>query len=80
MRAGPFLDDRNRAPHAAERLEIAQHDDGVGEIGDVDRLLHVADHSVLRHRQKCRRALAVEVLQQFVKVEDEVFSSGIAAW
>ena len=58
VRAGALLDDRHRAPHAAERLEIAQHDHGVGEIGDIDRLLHVADHAVLRHGQEGRHAAA----------------------
>src|SRR6202035_1266463 len=35
MHSGALLDDRHRAPHAAQRLEIAQQDHGIGEIGDV---------------------------------------------
>ena len=71
MRAGALLDDRHRAPHRAQRLEIAQQDHGIGEIGDIDRRLHVADQSVLRHRHEGRRALPVQILQQFVHVQDQ---------
>ncbi len=39
VRPGPLLDDRDRAAHPPERLEIAQQDHGVGQIGDVDRRL-----------------------------------------
>ena len=71
MGAGALLDHRDRAPDAAERLEIAQQDDGVGQIGDVDRLLHVADQAVLRDGEEGRRALAVQVLQQLVHMQDQ---------
>ena len=54
-----------------ERLEVAQQDDRVGEIGDVDRRLHVADQPVLRDGQEGRGALPVQILQQFVHVQDE---------
>src|SRR3954451_11402350 len=47
MRAGALLDDGNRAPHGAERFEIAQQDYGVGEIGYIDGCFHVADQTVL---------------------------------
>ena len=69
--AGALLDDRHRAPHRAERLEIAQQHHGVGEIGDVDRRLHVADQAMLRHRHEGRRTPAVEILQQFVHMQDQ---------
>src|SRR5690348_8903908 len=72
MRAGALFDDRNRAAHAAGGFEKAQHDDRVGEIGHIDRLLHVADHAVLRECQKGRRAAPVQVLQQLVQLEDDV--------
>ena len=69
--ARALLNDRDRATDPAQRLEIAQQDDGVGEIGDVDRRLHVADQPVLRDRQEGRGALAVQILQQFVHVQDQ---------
>src|SRR5258706_16118274 len=47
MHAGAFLDDRHRAAHRAQRLEIAQQDHGIGEIGDVYRRLYGADQPVL---------------------------------
>ena len=71
MRAGSFLDDRHGAAHRAERLEIAQQDHGIRKIRYVDRRFHVADQSVLGDRHECRRALAVEILQQFVHVQDQ---------
>ena len=57
-------------------LEIAQQDDRVGEIGDVDRGLHVADQPVLGDGQEGRRALAVEELQQLVHVQDQLLLLG----
>ena len=60
VRAGPLLDHRHRPAHPPERLEIAQQDDRVGEIGDVDRRLHVADQAVLGDGQEGRGALAVQ--------------------
>src|SRR5689334_2698130 len=52
VRTGTFLDDRYRAAHGADRLEIAQQDHGIRKIGHVDRSLHVADQSVLRDRHE----------------------------
>ena len=57
--------------HLAERLEVAQQDHGVGEVGDVDGGLHVADEPVLGDGQEGRGALPVQVLQQLVDVQDE---------
>ena len=53
------------------RLEIAQQDHGIRKIGHVDRRLHIADQSVLGDRHEGRRALAIEILQQFVHVQDQ---------
>ena len=36
------LDQRDRLAHLAERLEVAQQDHRVGQVGDVDRRLHVS--------------------------------------
>ncbi len=71
VHAGALLDDRHRPPHAAQRLEIAQQHHGIGKIGHIDRRLHIADQSMLRHRHECRRALAVQILQQFMHVQDQ---------
>src|ERR1700694_1524976 len=35
MHSGALLDDRHRAPHAAQRLEIAAQDRGIGARGGV---------------------------------------------
>ena len=71
MRAGALLDDGHRAPDRAQRLEISQQDHGVGEIGHIDRRLHVADQPMLRHRHERRGPAAVQILQQFVHMQDE---------
>ena len=71
MRAGAFLDDRQRAAYCTERLEIAQQDHGIRKIGHVDRRFHVADQSVLRDRHESRRPLAIEILQQFMHVQNQ---------
>ena len=71
MHAGAFLDDRNGAPHLSRRFEVAQQDDRVGEIGDVDRRIHRADDAVLRDRHEGARAAPVEVLQQLMHMQDE---------
>ena len=71
MRSGALLDDGNGAAHSPQRFEIAQQDDSVGQIGDVDRGLHVAHQPVLRDRQEGRGALPVQILQQFMHMQNE---------
>ena len=71
VRAGALLDDRDRAAHLPHRLEVAQQDHRVGEVGHVDRRPHVAHEPVLGHRQEGRGALPVEVLQQLMDMQDE---------
>ena len=67
----PLLDDGNGAADRARSLEVAQQDHRVGEIGDVDRRLHVAHQPVLGDGQEGRNTLAIEELQQFVHVQDQ---------
>jgi hypothetical protein len=69
--AGPLLDHRDRALHRAAHLEEAQHDHCIGEIGHVDRRLHVAHHSRLRHGEIGRHAVPVQELKDFVHVQDQ---------
>jgi hypothetical protein len=71
MHTGALLDDGNRALHTAHRLEVAQQDHRVGEVGNVDWGFHVADQAMLGHRHEGRRALTVQILQQFVHVQDQ---------
>src|SRR6476646_6865299 len=59
------------SPHLAERFKIPQHQDRVGKVGDVHRSFHVSDQAMLGHRQESRRAETIEVLQQFMHVEDQ---------
>src|SRR5688572_2883133 len=33
MRAGPILDDRDGLPHLAQRLEVAEQEDCIGQVG-----------------------------------------------
>ncbi len=66
-----LLDHRNGAPHLAHRLEIPQQDHSVGEVGHIDGSLHVADQSMLGDGQEGRGPLAVQVLEQFVDVEEQ---------
>ena len=56
--AGALLDHRDRPLDRAARLEEAQHDHRVGEIGDVDRRAHVAHHprAAPRSGRSTRRA------------------------
>ncbi|MNN26879.1 hypothetical protein D3C81_1403990 [compost metagenome] len=63
MAAGTFLDDRNGPAHLAQGFEVTQQNDCVGQVGDVDRRLHVADQAVLGDRHEGRGALAIEVQQ-----------------
>src|ERR1700744_2241294 len=64
VRAGALLDDGDGGADAAKRLEKAQQDYGIGEVGDVDGLPHLAEHAVLRDGEECRGTAPVEVLQQ----------------
>ena len=66
-----LFDDGHSAPNFAAGLEIAQQNDRVGQIGDIDRRLHVADQPMLGHRQEGSGASPVHVLDQFVDVQDE---------
>ena len=48
MRAAALLDDRDRLPHLAAGLEVAEQDDGVGQVAGVDRRVHLpADQSLM---------------------------------
>ncbi len=69
--AGTLLKHGNCAPHLPDRLKIAQQKDGIGEIGDVDGRLHIADQSMLGNRKKSRRAQTIQILQQLMHVQDE---------
>ena len=71
MRAGPLLDDGDGALDAAQRLKIAQQNDGVGKISHIDRRLHLTDQAMLRHRHEGRGAPAVQILQQLMHVQDQ---------
>src|ERR1017187_1736267 len=67
----PFLDDRDRLPHFANRLEIAEEDDGLGEVGRVDRRRQRADHTVLCNDEDGHHALVAEVREKLVKLGGE---------
>ena len=71
MESGALLDNGDGAADLAHRLEIAKQDHGVGEIGHVDGSLHISHEPVLRDRHECRRALAVQVLEEFMHVQNE---------
>ena len=71
MRPGALLDGRDGPPHAPQGLEVAKHDDRIGQIGDIDGRFHVADQAMLRHCHERRRALAVQILQQLVHMQNE---------
>ena len=71
MRAGALLDDGNRAPDSPSGFEIAQKYNGVCQISDINGRAHIANKAVLRHRQEGRYALAVQILQKFMHVQDE---------
>src|SRR5690606_17519851 len=42
VRAGAFLENRQRLAHLALGLEVTQQDDGVGEVADIDIAAHPA--------------------------------------
>src|ERR1700734_3237802 len=66
-----LFDDGHSAPNFAQGLEIAQENDRIGQIGDIDRSLHVSDEAMLRHRQEGIYTLPVHVLDQLVHVQNE---------
>ena len=65
-----FLNHGYCAPHLAGRFKITQQQDGIREIGHIDRRLHIADQSMLGNRQESRSAQTVQILQQLMHVQD----------
>nr|GFA06095.1 hypothetical protein [Tanacetum cinerariifolium] len=59
------------AAHFAQRFEVAQQNDRVSQVGDVHRRIHVTDQAVLGNGHEGRRALAIEVEQQLMDVQDQ---------
>src|SRR5688572_22868721 len=47
--AAALFDDRDSLPDFATGLEIAQADNGIGQVAQVDRRLQGGDHAMLRH-------------------------------
>ena len=62
---------RNGTPDLAQCLEITQQNHGVGQIGDVDRCFHISDKPMLCDGQECVCSLPIQILQQFMDVEDK---------
>ena len=70
VQAGALLDHRGGAPDLPTRLEEAQQQDGVAEIGQVQRRSHMADHAGLGQDQDRHDALLVQVREQLVHLQD----------
>ncbi len=71
VRAGPLLEHAHRLVDLAVRLEVAEQQDRVGQVADVD-LAHPADHQpVLGDDHDRDHPLLVEVGEQLVQVGDE---------
>ena len=66
--AGTLLDHRDRAPDLAQRLEIAEQDNGVGQIGDVDRGLHLPHQAVLGDRQEGSELRESQLSERFIRL------------
>ena len=71
MRAAAFLDDGNRAPHPAFRLEIPQHQHRIAQIADIERRLHRSHQAVLGQDQDRDDAELIEGAEQLVHLQDE---------
>src|SRR6185437_8929247 len=70
--SGALLHHRKRAADAPARLEEAQQQHRVGEVGEVDRGLHGADQAVLGEDHDGHHALLAEIAQQLVHLQGEV--------
>src|SRR6185369_14941326 len=75
----PFLHDGDRLVNVSLVLEVAQEDDAVGEIADVDARLHGADESMLGEDEHRGDAMLAEVVEQLVKMQQEeaLFGDGV---
>jgi len=72
VRPAAAFDDRDRLADAAHRFEIAQENDGIGEVGRIDGGLRVrADKAVLGHRQESGHVLLPEIGEQLVQLNQE---------
>src|SRR3954471_21026210 len=70
--AGAPLDQRDRLADLTERLEVAQQDHRIGQVGEVDRRLQGLPHETrLGHHQQGQHPLLVEVGEQLVQMEQE---------
>ena len=72
MIAAAFFDYRDGLFHGAKRFEVAQDQDGVGEISEIDRGLHRTYEALLREHQDGDDAPLIQKREQLVQLEIEV--------
>src|SRR5215207_10020424 len=70
VRARPLLDHRGRAADLPTGLEEAQQQNGVTEVGQIQRGSHVAHHAGLGQDQDGHHALLIQVGEQLMHLQD----------
>src|SRR5579862_2965974 len=71
MVAAALFHDRKGAAYSSGHLEIAQHENGVAQIADVERRIHRADQPVLGEHKHRQDSLLSQVAQQFMHLQNE---------
>ena len=69
--AAPLLDDRDRLPHFALRLEVAEQDDRIGQVARVHRRRIARRSGRAGRRSGSSQRPAGEVGQQLVQLDDQ---------
>src|SRR5215207_8416692 len=70
VRAGPLLDHRRSTSDLSTGFKEAQQQNGVAEVGQIQRGRHVAHHAGLRQDQDGDHALLVQVGDQLMHLQD----------
>ena len=77
MFSAALLDDGERLPHFAGGFEIAEQQDGIGEIADIDRGIDIRAHEAnLGYGHDCRNAPLAKEGQQLVQLHSEKVLAG----
>src|SRR5215207_10187200 len=70
VRPGPLLDHRRSTSDLSTGFKEAQQQNGVAEVGQIQRRSHVAHHAGLRQDQDGHHALLVQIGQQLMHLQD----------